>query len=168
MVTSTTAISTADIGVITTSAQVRRHVRDEPGFVTTSRPHDPTPCALPDDSQVGKQRDALRGPGVGLGGVDVGTVSNFQGKEKKVIVVSTVYTQHPSKDEAGSMLDHDKDLSFFSRSRIHVAVSRVKALLVVVGHPAVLETDEIWKDLLDHCRNNNSYYTAAQFEVRMG
>uniref|UniRef100_A0A672H424 RNA helicase n=1 Tax=Salarias fasciatus TaxID=181472 RepID=A0A672H424_SALFA len=54
----------------------------------------------------------------------VGSVEEFQGQERRVIIVST--------------------------KRFNVAVTRAKALLIVVGNPRVLNTDETWAQYVRH------------------
>ncbi|XP_029361308.1 putative helicase mov-10-B.2 [Echeneis naucrates] len=70
----------------------------------------------------------------------VGSVEQFQGKEFKVILVSTVrsnpkLTAHKEKFSLG-FVSNEK--------RFNVAVTRAQALLIVVGDPRALKTDHIW------------------------
>ena len=45
-----------------------------------------------------------------------------------------------------------------NEKRFNVAVTRAKALLIVIGNPRVLATDEKnWLPLLRFCRDNNSW-----------
>lgn len=67
--------------------------------------------------------------------LQVDSVDAFQGKEREVVIISTVITPH-----SGS-------LKFLNRrNRINVAVSRAKWLVVVVGHPDTLEQGMDWRD----------------------
>lgn len=44
------------------------------------------------------------------------------------------------------------DVGFWRNpKRFNVAITRAKALLVVVGSPQVLAADENWRQLLQHC-----------------
>ena len=66
----------------------------------------------------------------GLGGIDVGTVDKFQGRQAYVVLFSTA---------ASSPEDAPRGMSFvFDRQRFNVAVSRARALAVMVGSPALL------------------------------
>uniref|UniRef100_A0A674EXB5 RNA helicase n=1 Tax=Salmo trutta TaxID=8032 RepID=A0A674EXB5_SALTR len=70
----------------------------------------------------------------------VGSVEEFQGQERRVILVSTVR----------SSAKYVKTDQYFSlgfvknEKRFNVAVTRAKALLIVVGNPLVLRGDPTW------------------------
>jgi uncharacterized protein len=67
----------------------------------------------------------------GLGDVEVGTVDKFQGREAYVVFFSTAAS---SPDEA------PRGVAFvFDRQRFNVAISRARALAVVVGSPRLME-----------------------------
>jgi putative helicase MOV10L1 len=51
---------------------------------------------------------------------------------------------------AGAVLDAPVGV-WRNPKRFNVAITRAKALLVVVGSPQVLATDECWAQLLRHC-----------------
>jgi hypothetical protein len=89
----------------------------------------------------------------GISGVKVGSVETFQGQERRVIVISTVRTEN-------DLLEFDRkyNLGFVSNEKtFNVAITRVKALLIVIGHPKVLATDEArWLPLLRFCKENGS------------
>ena len=70
--------------------------------------------------------------GVLLDGARVGTVDKFQGQQAAVVIVSMT---------ASSAEEVPRGMEFlYSRNRINVAVSRARALSVVVGSPALLAT----------------------------
>jgi helicase MOV-10 len=89
-----------------------------------------------------------------MGDIKVGSVETFQGQERRCIVISTVRSEN-------DLLEHDKkyNLGFVANEkRFNVAVTRAKALLVVVGNPRVLQTDKKnWLPLLRYCRDNDSW-----------
>lgn len=65
-------------------------------------------------------------------GVEAGTVDKFQGREAPVVFFSMA---------TSSGEDIPRGLDFlFSRNRLNVAVSRAKALAVLVSSPRLLET----------------------------
>ncbi len=67
----------------------------------------------------------------GIGGIQVGTVDKFQGREAYVVFFSTA---------ASSAEDAARGASFiFDRQRLNVAVSRARALAVMVCSPAMLD-----------------------------
>ncbi|NXO03600.1 SDE3 helicase, partial [Rhinopomastus cyanomelas] len=83
----------------------------------------------------------------------VGSVEQFQGQERRVILISTVrscsnYFQ----------LDQNFNLGFLRNPKaVNVAVTRAKALLIVVGNPAVLSKDRHWHRFLSYCREQGGY-----------
>ncbi|XP_058807138.1 putative helicase MOV-10 isoform X2 [Phymastichus coffea] len=85
-----------------------------------------------------------------LTNVTAGTVEIFQGQEKDVIIVSTVRSRtfvHEQREHIG----------FLSNARrFNVALTRAKAVLVVIGNPTVLQTDVNWRHFLRFCQNNNA------------
>ncbi|KAM9277463.1 RNA helicase Mov10l1 [Cariama cristata] len=81
--------------------------------------------------QVEKIRYLLRS--IDLADVKVGTVEEFQGQEYMVIILSTV------RSHEGLFGDDKYCLGFLSNpKRFNVAITRAKALLIVVGNPHVL------------------------------
>ena len=84
----------------------------------------------PYNAQVRKLLDTLRQ--AGLGGVEVGTVDKFQGREAPVVFYSMA---------TSSIEDVPRSLEFlFSRNRLNVAVSRAMCLAFVVASPRLLES----------------------------
>mmetsp|Transcript_2660 Transcript_2660/g.7368 ORF Transcript_2660/g.7368 Transcript_2660/m.7368 type:complete len:1107 (-) Transcript_2660:51-3371(-) len=90
-----------------------------------------------------------------LGEVKVGSVETFQGQERRCIIISTVRSEN-------ELLSHDRkyNLGFVANEkRFNVAVTRAKALLIVIGNPRVLATDKKnWLPLLLYCRDNQSWF----------
>ncbi|XP_032376607.1 putative helicase mov-10-B.1 [Etheostoma spectabile] len=83
----------------------------------------------------------------------VGSVEEFQGQERRVIMVSTVRSS-PNYLE----IDKQFNLGFVkNEKRFNVAVTRAKALLIVVGNPRVLNTDPTWAHFIQYCRDEGGY-----------
>ncbi|KAI9530694.1 hypothetical protein NQZ68_000185 [Dissostichus eleginoides] len=83
----------------------------------------------------------------------VGSVEEFQGQERRVILVSTVRS---SPDYAE--VDKKFNLGFVkNEKRFNVAVTRAKALLIVVGNPRVLDADATWARFIKYCRDEGGY-----------
>ncbi|XP_014214537.1 probable RNA helicase armi [Copidosoma floridanum] len=77
----------------------------------------------------------------------VGSVEEFQGQERKVILLSTVRT---SEDKVKNDIRHS--LGFVAApQRLNVAITRARALLIIVGHPKLLQQDVYWRSVLEHC-----------------
>ena len=82
----------------------------------------------PYNAQVRRIRRAL--DYAGIAGIEVGTVDKFQGREAYVVFFSTA----ASSDEEAA-----RGVGFvFDRQRFNVAISRARALAVMVGSPALL------------------------------
>lgn len=80
----------------------------------------------------------------------IGTVEEFQGQERKIILLSTVRTLR-----AQLKFDEKFSLGFIKNpKRMNVAISRARALLVVFGSPKLLSRDENWRYLIKHCIEN--------------
>ncbi|XP_017270570.1 putative helicase mov-10-B.1 [Kryptolebias marmoratus] len=83
----------------------------------------------------------------------VGSVEEFQGQERRVILVSTVRS-------SSNFMEFDKkfNLGFVkNEKRFNVAVTRAKALLVVVGNPVVLNSDPTWARFIKYCKDERGY-----------
>ncbi|XP_072097342.1 RNA helicase Mov10l1 [Mobula birostris] len=106
----------------------------------------------PYQKQVQKIRVLLRS--VNLADIKVGSVEEFQGQEKMVIILSTVR----SIEEENLIEDKHYSLGFLCNpKRFNVAVTRAKALLILVGNPYVLLQDACWSALLEYCILNDAY-----------
>lgn len=77
----------------------------------------------------------------------VGSVEEFQGQERKVILLSTVRT---AGDKVQDDIKHS--LGFVSApERLNVAITRARVLLVIFGHPKLLKEDIRWRNVINHC-----------------
>ncbi|XP_063695847.1 putative helicase MOV-10 [Culicoides brevitarsis] len=85
--------------------------------------------------------------------IEVGSVEQFQGQEKKVIILSTVR----SFTKSIGFLDNPK--------RLNVSITRAKALLVVVGNPYTLQLDRNWFHLIKFCKENGAC-AGPDFDLR--
>ncbi|KAM7261923.1 hypothetical protein ACFE04_021000 [Oxalis oulophora] len=91
--------------------------------------------------------------------VKVGTMEQFQGQEREVIIVSTVRsTMNVRSTMKLNKFDKIHSLGFLSNPRrFNVAITRAKSLLIIVGNPHVVCQDRYWNKLLRYCTFNNSY-----------
>ncbi|XP_037682285.1 helicase MOV-10 isoform X2 [Choloepus didactylus] len=92
----------------------------------------------------------------------VGSVEEFQGQERSVILISTVRSS-----QSFVQLDLDFNLGFLKNpKRFNVAVTRAKALLIIVGNPLLLGHDPDWKTFLEFCREKGGY-TGCPFPAKL-
>uniref|UniRef100_A0A3Q3WG79 RNA helicase n=1 Tax=Mola mola TaxID=94237 RepID=A0A3Q3WG79_MOLML len=83
-----------------------------------------------------------------MNSLKVGTVEQFQGQERRVILVSTVRSNPDDTHFTCSFVKNVK--------KFNVAVTRAKALLIVVGNSSVLKKDP-WKRFIEYCKNEGGY-----------
>ncbi|KAI5054863.1 hypothetical protein GOP47_0030008 [Adiantum capillus-veneris] len=105
----------------------------------------------PYSQQVKKIKSALASKNMKL--IKTGSVEQFQGQEKRVIIISMVRS-------VKAFLESDEDPNFpflHNPKRFNVAITRAKALLIVIGNPHVLDQHEHWKELLQYCLLHKSY-----------
>jgi len=85
--------------------------------------------------------------------VMVGTTEEFQGQERRVMLLTTVRSSSEFL-----LTDAQHKLGFLANpKRFNVAVTRARALLVVVGNPHILEHDREWRALLEYCLQHRAY-----------
>jgi len=93
----------------------------------------------------------------GIKGVTVGTTEEFQGQERRIIILSTVRSSPEYVN-----IDHQYRLGFLADpKRFNVAITRSQALLIVVGNPHILAQDKEWRQLLEHARSLGCYTGCA-------
>ena len=86
-----------------------------------------------------------------LNKVEVGTVEIFQGREKDIIIISTVRSKT-------FFHDNKKHIGFLENPRrLNVAVTRAKSLLIVFGNPMILKLDHNWRHLINVCIDNKTF-----------
>jgi len=71
--------------------------------------------------------------------IDVNTVDGFQGREKDIVMVSTVRANTDPKESIGFVKD---------RRRMNVAFTRARLNLWVVGHAGALSKNEDWRTFI--------------------
>lgn len=71
-------------------------------------------------------------------GLEIKSVDGYQGREKEVIVFSTVRAN--DRGEVGFLADY---------RRLNVAITRAKRGLILLGHPTTLRHDGTWRSYLD-------------------
>ncbi|XP_046435519.1 probable RNA helicase armi [Neodiprion fabricii] len=83
----------------------------------------------------------------------VGSVEEFQGQERNVIILSAVRSVSDLVQE-----DVKRCLGFIaSPHRLNVAITRARALLIILGNPHLLSQDPYWRTVITYCIDKNSY-----------
>ncbi|XP_030280361.1 putative helicase mov-10-B.1 [Sparus aurata] len=95
-----------------------------------------------------------------LENIMVGSVEQFQGKEFNVVILSTVrsfpkLTSH--KQCTLGFIDNEK--------RFNVALTRARALLIVVGDPRILKTAQIWNKFIHYCYKEGGYRGISVYDA---
>lgn len=85
--------------------------------------------------------------------IKVGCVEEFQGQERLVVMVSTVRSSVNYVK-----MDQDFNIGFLTNEkRFNVAMTRSKALLVVVGNPVILKKNPTWERFIQYCEDEGGY-----------
>uniref|UniRef100_W5LB03 RNA helicase n=1 Tax=Astyanax mexicanus TaxID=7994 RepID=W5LB03_ASTMX len=85
--------------------------------------------------------------------IKVGSVEEFQGQEKRVIMVSAVRSSI-----SYVKMDQDFNIGFLTNEkRFNVAMTRAKALLIVVGNPVILNKNPTWQRFIQYCEQEQGY-----------
>lgn len=115
-----------------------------------SKPTTPADIGVitPYQGQVRRIRMALKNPAI-----KVGTVEEFQGQEKPVIIISVVRSSSDWRD-----VDVKHSLGFLhDPRRFNVAITRAMSLLIVIGSPSILSSDPNWLALIQYAKSNHAY-----------
>jgi len=83
----------------------------------------------------------------GLSDISVGSVEQFQGQERKVIILATTRNEE----------SHPRKGFLVKPQHINVAITRAQALLIVIGDPEVLGKDELWRAFLDYVNSREGW-----------
>ncbi|KAG6853379.1 hypothetical protein C0991_004840 [Blastosporella zonata] len=94
----------------------------------------------PYNAQCRKIRTALRGV---ADDVKVGSVEEFQGQERRVIIISTVRS-------STEFVEYDLRHTL-------VAVTRAQSLLIIIGDPTVLSLDPLWRSFLNYIHHKKGW-----------
>lgn len=94
--------------------------------------------------------------------LEVGSIEKLQGQERLIVIISTVrskpeFVQHDVKFHLG-FLKNPK--------RMNVALTRAKALLIVIGNPNLLKYDDKWRKYIQRCVDNSAI-AGAPFSMDM-
>ncbi|KAL0566482.1 hypothetical protein V5O48_015530 [Marasmius crinis-equi] len=85
--------------------------------------------------------------------IKVGSVEEFQGQERRVVIISTVRS-----NSNFIAADIRRTLGFVANPhRFNVAITRAQALLIVIGNPLVLGLDPLWRSFLNYVHVNGGW-----------
>ncbi|CAI5494464.1 unnamed protein product [Closterium sp. Naga37s-1] len=135
----------------TEASVVLKYITSLMGYRSQRVPLTDIGVVTPYRKQMQKMQQLLRGKG--MDAVKVGSVEEFQGQERRVVIVSTVRSSQQFVE-----FDYKHNLGFLANpKRFNVAVTRAKQLLIIVGNPNLLAQDRCWGALLQYCRRNKAY-----------
>ncbi|KAG6850077.1 hypothetical protein H0H93_001427 [Arthromyces matolae] len=124
-----------------------KSLRSDRHFRTTD---DDIGVISPYNAQCRKIRTALRGV---ADSVKVGSVEEFQGQERSVIIISTVRSSTEFIE-----FDLRHTLGFVANPRrFNVSITRAQALLIIIGDPTVLSIDPLWRSFLNYVHQNGGW-----------
>lgn len=84
------------------------------------------------------------------------SVELFQGKEKPVIIVSTVgFLNNPKVSIFEIILYASKLIGMIYFQRLNVLLTRAQSLMIIIGDPNVLQKDRNWYAVLERLINLN-------------
>ncbi|XP_055625196.1 putative helicase mov-10-B.1 isoform X2 [Toxorhynchites rutilus septentrionalis] len=81
--------------------------------------------------------------------IEIGSTEQYQGREKLIMLISTVRSRCHSVGFLANV------------KRLNVALTRARALLIVVGNPVTLERNKQWKGFIAYCRDNGAIFKPA-------
>jgi len=90
----------------------------------------------------------------------ISNVEGFQGQERKVIILSTVRSCNALVDED---IKHGGLGLVASPRRLNVAITRARALLIILGNPELLALDPYWRSVLIYCTDRGAYGAGCNF-----
>ncbi|XP_062547272.1 putative helicase MOV-10 [Armigeres subalbatus] len=86
--------------------------------------------------------------------IEIGSAEQYQGREKTIIIISTVRS---SCNSVGFLADP---------KRLNVSLTRAKSLMIVIGNMKTLEQDPLWEKFIAYCRQNNAIAQAYDSKQR--
>ena len=111
--------------------------------------------------QVEKLREQLYSKGPEFRDITIGSTEEFQGQERRVIIISCVRSQVQYVKT-----DHQYKLGFLKNSkRFNVAITRAKALMIIIGNPHILGQDPDWRAMIEYTQENGGF-TGAPYSIQ--
>lgn len=85
-----------------------------------------------------------------LENIKVGTIKEFQGSEKPIIIISTVRSNPNNAN--------DDDIGFLADPKLmNVAVTRAQSLMLIIGNSNQLRKAEFWYEQIKYIADNNGF-----------
>ncbi|XP_051555396.1 helicase with zinc finger domain 2 [Myxocyprinus asiaticus] len=112
-------------------------------------------CVLSEGQQLDVIKNQLRTKQNRIHGVSVQNLANIQGKQFRVIIISTVQSRDRLLQSESSCLEFFEDIR-----ALNTALTRAQSLVVVVGDAGALccfgKCSRIWRAYIEHCISKGS------------
>lgn len=90
---------------------------------------------------------------MGLVQPKIGTVEEFQGQERPIILITTVRSSNTLME-----VDRKHSLGFVRNpKRLNVALTRAQVSIILFGNPHLLCLDSLWKRVIVRAINEDKY-----------
>lgn len=91
--------------------------------------------------------------GIGLPQPKIGTIEEFQGQEKPLIIISTV------RSSENYLVEDEKNVLGFVKSpkRLNVALTRAQVAVLLFCDPHLLSTDPLWRKVIKTAIKEDKY-----------
>jgi predicted DNA helicase len=80
--------------------------------------------------------------------LEIGTVDGFQGREKDIVILSTVRAHSELSGSVGFLSDV---------RRLNVAITRARKCLFIVGNAQTLQQNSVWRELIEDTKKRGCY-----------
>jgi superfamily I DNA and/or RNA helicase len=110
--------------------------------------------------------------------IEINTVDGFQGREKDIVLISTVRANSSSSSSQNSGINNGNSgnnrssivsrIGFVSdERRLNVAITRAKKSLIIFGHKDTLMVDSVWREMINSLKDRNRIVTPQEMNLSL-
>jgi superfamily I DNA and/or RNA helicase len=109
--------------------------------------------------------------------IEINTVDGFQGREKDIVLISTVRANSSSSSQNNGNnngTNNNNRSSIVSRigfvsdeRRLNVAITRAKKSLIIFGHKDTLMVDSVWREMINSLKDRNRIVTPQEMNLSL-